>query len=83
MEFFPKMQTLVYEHLPEVVEPPNLIHCIYGAKVGNFTHDVISYLYTYSGDSAPGDTKGQGIGKKWYVVTPDLKQNQPVQSGGS
>ncbi len=31
------------------------------------------YLYTYSGDSAPGDTKGQGIGNKWYVATPDLK----------
>ncbi len=43
------MQTLVYEHLPEVVEPPNLIHCIYGAKVGNFTHDVISVSrYTVS-----------------------------------
>jgi predicted lipoprotein with Yx(FWY)xxD motif len=41
------------------------------------------YLYTYSGDSAPGNTKGQGIGKKWYVATPDLKQNQPVHSGGS
>lgn len=41
------------------------------------------YLYTYSGDSAPGDTKGDGIGKKWYVATPDLKENQPVQSGGS
>lgn len=41
------------------------------------------YLYTYSGDSAPGDTKGQGIGGKWYVATPDLKENQPVHTGGS
>ncbi len=31
------------------------------------------YLYTYSGDSAPGQTNGQGIGGKWYVVTPTLK----------
>ncbi len=30
------------------------------------------YLYTYSGDSAPGDTYGQAIGKKWYVATPHL-----------
>jgi predicted lipoprotein with Yx(FWY)xxD motif len=41
------------------------------------------YLYTYSGDSAPGETKGQGIGGKWYVATPDLKENQPVHTGGS
>ena len=41
------------------------------------------YLYTYSGDSAAGDTKGQGIGGKWYVATPDLKENQPVHTGGS
>jgi predicted lipoprotein with Yx(FWY)xxD motif len=31
------------------------------------------YLYTYGGDSAPGQTNGQGIASKWYVVTPDLK----------
>ncbi len=34
------------------------------------------YLYTYVGDSAPGDTKGEGIGNKWYVATPNLAQNQ-------
>ncbi len=28
-------------------------------------------LYYYSGDQAPGDTKGQGIGTKWYVVGSD------------
>jgi len=27
-------------------------------------------LYFYSGDSAPGDTNGQGIGDVWYAVTP-------------
>lgn len=30
-------------------------------------------LYTYSGDSAPGDTRGEGIeayGGKWYAVSP-------------
>lgn len=34
------------------------------------------YLYTYSGDSAPGDTKGDGVGNKWYVATPNLARNQ-------
>jgi predicted lipoprotein with Yx(FWY)xxD motif len=28
-------------------------------------------LYTYSGDSAPGDTNGQGVGGVWFVVKPD------------
>ncbi len=28
-------------------------------------------LYHFSGDKQPGDTKGQGILKKWYVVRPD------------
>jgi predicted lipoprotein with Yx(FWY)xxD motif len=27
-------------------------------------------LYTYAGDSAPGDTNGQGIGGKWYAAHP-------------
>jgi len=29
-------------------------------------------LYTYSGDSAPGQTKGEGLFGKWYVATPDM-----------
>ena len=29
-------------------------------------------LYTYSGDSAAGQTNGEGIGGKWFVCTPDL-----------
>ena len=27
-------------------------------------------LYTFSGDTKPGDTKGNEIGDKWYAVTP-------------
>jgi predicted lipoprotein with Yx(FWY)xxD motif len=27
-------------------------------------------LYFFSGDSAPGDTNGQGVGDVWYVVAP-------------
>lgn len=30
------------------------------------------FLYTFSGDNAPGDANGQGIGGKWFVVTPQL-----------
>jgi predicted lipoprotein with Yx(FWY)xxD motif len=29
-------------------------------------------LYTYRKDKAPGDVTGQGVGKVWYVATPDL-----------
>ena len=29
-------------------------------------------LYTYSGDSAPGQTTGEGFGGVWFVVTPGL-----------
>ena len=28
-------------------------------------------LYLYSGDTAPGDVNGQGVGDKWYLVSPD------------
>ncbi|MFI6638444.1 SCO0930 family lipoprotein [Streptomyces sp. NPDC050504] len=30
-------------------------------------------LYTFSGDAAPGDTKGQGVGGTWFAVAPDGK----------
>jgi predicted lipoprotein with Yx(FWY)xxD motif len=32
-------------------------------------------LYTFSGDKAPGQTNGQGIGGKWFVATIDLAKN--------
>ena len=28
-------------------------------------------LYYFAGDSAPGDTNGQGVGDNWYVIAPD------------
>ena len=34
-------------------------------------------LYHFSGDSAPGQTKGQGVGGNWFVVSP---QGEPIQS---
>ena len=34
-------------------------------------------LYTYGGDSAAGQTNGEGIGGKWFVATPDLPKNKP------
>ncbi|WP_159674594.1 SCO0930 family lipoprotein [Streptomyces mexicanus] len=30
-------------------------------------------VYTFSGDKAPGDTAGQGVGGTWYAVAPDGK----------
>lgn len=30
------------------------------------------FLYTYAGDSAPGQTHGQGVGGKWFVATTSL-----------
>jgi predicted lipoprotein with Yx(FWY)xxD motif len=36
-------------------------------------------LYLFSGDTAAGQTKGQGILGKWFVATPDLS----LQKGGS
>lgn len=33
-------------------------------------------LYHYSADTSPGDTNGQGVGDRWYVVSPD---GEPVQ----
>jgi predicted lipoprotein with Yx(FWY)xxD motif len=34
-------------------------------------------LYTYGGDSAAGQTNGQGVGGKWFVATTDLAKNRP------
>ncbi|MFG3200481.1 SCO0930 family lipoprotein [Streptomyces sp. NPDC048192] len=36
-------------------------------------------VYTFSGDNAPGDTNGQGVGGTWYAVAPDGK---PVGAPG-
>ncbi|MEU2436196.1 SCO0930 family lipoprotein [Streptomyces rubradiris] len=36
-------------------------------------------VYTFSGDKAPGDTSGQGVGGTWYAVSPDGK---PVGAPG-
>jgi predicted lipoprotein with Yx(FWY)xxD motif len=27
-------------------------------------------LYTFAGDLRPGDTRGEGIGSDWYLVSP-------------
>jgi predicted lipoprotein with Yx(FWY)xxD motif len=32
-------------------------------------------LYTYSGDTSAGQAKGDGIGGKWHVATPDTPLN--------
>lgn len=39
-------------------------------------------LYTYSGDSAPGQIKGQGFGGVWFAVTTDLAPGGGSQNNG-
>lgn len=39
-------------------------------------------LYTYSGDSAPGQTNGQGFGGVWFAVTTDLAPGGGSQNNG-
>jgi predicted lipoprotein with Yx(FWY)xxD motif len=34
-------------------------------------------LYHFSGDASPGETKGQGVGGVWFVVSAD---GEPIQS---
>jgi predicted lipoprotein with Yx(FWY)xxD motif len=36
-------------------------------------------LYRFSGDTAPGQTNGEGIAGKWYVVTSDLATQSAPQ----
>jgi predicted lipoprotein with Yx(FWY)xxD motif len=47
-----------------------------GAQVAYNGHP----LYTYSGDSAPGQSNGDGIEGKWHVATPSTTPNK--NSGG-
>jgi predicted lipoprotein with Yx(FWY)xxD motif len=37
-------------------------------------------LYTYSKDTAPGQTNGEGFKGKWFVATPTLKEQSAPQS---
>jgi predicted lipoprotein with Yx(FWY)xxD motif len=50
-----------------------------GAQVAYNGH----LLYTYSGDSGPGQTNGEGIGGKWFVATPTLSVLATPSPGGS
>ena len=38
-------------------------------------------LYTFSGDSGPAQTNGEGVGGKWFVCTPDLAVGNGSSSG--
>jgi predicted lipoprotein with Yx(FWY)xxD motif len=44
------------------------------AKTKVNAQDQVSYnghlLYTFSADTKPGDTRGQGLGNVWYVISP-------------
>jgi predicted lipoprotein with Yx(FWY)xxD motif len=39
-------------------------------------------LYTFSGDSAAGDTNGQGVGGAWFAVGSDGKMLENAAAGG-
>lgn len=39
-------------------------------------------LYSYSGDSAPGQTNGQGFGGIWFAVTTNLAPGGGSQNNG-
>lgn len=39
-------------------------------------------LYTFSGDSAPGQTNGQGVGGVWFAATTDLAPGGGSQNNG-
>jgi predicted lipoprotein with Yx(FWY)xxD motif len=54
-------------------------------KTGNGSQ--VSYnghlLYTYSGDTMPGQTNGQGVAGKWWVASVDVKAGSPASSATS
>ncbi len=39
-------------------------------------------LYTFSGDTTPGQTNGEGLFGKWFVVTPNLSVQGGSTGGG-
>lgn len=39
-------------------------------------------LYTYAGDSAPGQTNGEGLFGKWFVATPNLASASASSNSG-
>jgi predicted lipoprotein with Yx(FWY)xxD motif len=39
-------------------------------------------LYTYTGDSAPGQANGDGYNGKWHVATPSIATNGGSSGGG-
>ncbi len=56
-------------------------------EVGSMTRDDATLqitvggapVYTYSGDEAPGDTNGEGVGDVWYVAAPT---GEPMMDAG-
>lgn len=40
-------------------------------------------LHTYAGDSAPGQTNGQGVAGKWFAATPSLSASGPAASAAT
>ncbi len=50
---------------------PGMLSVLNGAN-GNQVEYSGYLLYAYSGDTAPGQIKGEGLFGKWYVATPDM-----------
>jgi|GEM_PF-2612485 len=40
-------------------------------------------LYYFAADTQPGDTAGQGVGDRWFVVSPEGEMIQGVAGGGA
>ncbi len=57
----------------DTIKVPSTITGAFGAFARDNSTIQVTYndmpLYRYAGDSKPGDTNGQGIGGRWYVVT--------------
>ncbi len=56
----------------DTIKVPSTVPGSFGAFARDNTSIQVTYngmpLYRYAGDQNPGDTNGQGIGGKWYVV---------------
>jgi len=66
-------------------DPPGLTKPFKVVKDAN--GDQVSYdghlLYTYSGDTAPGQALGEGLLGKWWVATPNLGSSSSSSSSSS
>ena len=72
------------------VKPPSDVDAKLGEITGTNGSQQLTVagwpVYTYAGDSAPGDTTGQGLdisGGLWWVIAPDGTWIKSAASGSS